>query len=704
MTGGPIDFWNAWAVQSLVLTSLTLQVALVLLAGIRRRGTSWRTFRFMLWLAYQLADATAIYALGHLSFDGATPREHRLVAFWAPFLLLHLGGPDNITAYSLEDNMLWLRHLLNLGLQVLGASYVLYKHYIGTQDMLLLAAILMFVVGVVKYGERTWALRCGNMDSIRGSLKKKPPPRCQLFNLEYELPQGGSKGSVDEEEFLMRHAHSLFQFCKRAIVESSEDRDPANPEIKVLDHITHEQWYVVMELELSLLYDILYTKAGVVHTSFGYCVCIASPAATAVALLFFQLSGKDGNSRVDVAITYILLGGALLLEIRSLLSALGSSWTLPFLCATRWSFLKHAFLCRGRWDRLRRWIVSLHRLIKVMRVSWCLRPARRWSGTVGQYNMLHLCSRPSKRNSPLPGRFAMMLGFEEWWNREHHSQTARISEYLKEELRLYIHKLVTEGHVSTQGIFRKKWGEYAIQTKCMNLYEKLKDNLGVEFQEGIIIWHIATDLYLLDGKHTEMETMEGQPMYESVRVLSNYMMFLLVERPYMLPGLAQSRLYRRTCENLVKIWGPEGQTHQAPSWRDMFRLRDGPNSRSSLQRRKKLADMVQEKNPKAGPETPRLSYAIDVAKELASNDENLDRECSSLQVLLSVWMDFLVHAANRCSRESHAKKLSSGGEFTTVLWLLIEHLHQLVEPNPSSPSAEDGHEIKGTQLRAAVDK
>lgn len=113
----------------------------------------------------------------------------------------------------------------------------------------------------------------------------------------------------------------------------------------------------------------------------------------------------------------------------------------------------------------------------------------------------------------------MMLGFEEWWNREHHSQTARISEYLKEELRLYIHELVREGHVSTQGIVRKKWGEYAIQWKCRKLYKKLTgDLLGVEFQEGIIIWHIATDLYLLDDKHTGMEIMEGQAMYESLHV------------------------------------------------------------------------------------------------------------------------------------------------------------------------------------------
>uniref|UniRef100_A0A8R7TQS6 DUF4220 domain-containing protein n=2 Tax=Triticum urartu TaxID=4572 RepID=A0A8R7TQS6_TRIUA len=190
MAGGLIDFWNAWAVQSLVLVSLTLQVLLLLLAGIRRRETSWRLFRSILWLAYQLADATAIYALGHLSFDGATRREHRLVAFWAPFLLLHLGGPDNITAYSLEDNRLWLQHLLTLGLQAAGAVYVLYKPYIGTQDMFVLAVILMFIVGVLKYGERTAALKGSNMDSIPSSLKKEPRAKCHFYLDDRPPPRG----------------------------------------------------------------------------------------------------------------------------------------------------------------------------------------------------------------------------------------------------------------------------------------------------------------------------------------------------------------------------------------------------------------------------------------------------------------------------------------------------------------------------------
>ena len=46
-----------------------------------------------------------------------------------------------------------------------------------------------------------------------------------------------------------------------------------------------------------------------------------------------------------------------------------------------------------------------------------------------------------------------------------------------------------------------------------------------------------------------------------------------------------------------------------------------------------------------------------------------------LQLLLDVWKDFLVYGANRCSRESRAKKLSNGGELTTILWIMTDYLH-----------------------------
>ncbi|KAM0866205.1 hypothetical protein ACQ4PT_042775 [Festuca glaucescens] len=111
------------------------------------------------------ADSAATYAIGQLFFS-STPHDHHLVAFWALFLLLRLGGPDNITAYALEDSKLWKRHFLSLVVQVLGAGYVLYKHMVGSGILFMLATILMAVIGVAKYGERTWALWCANFSSL----------------------------------------------------------------------------------------------------------------------------------------------------------------------------------------------------------------------------------------------------------------------------------------------------------------------------------------------------------------------------------------------------------------------------------------------------------------------------------------------------------------------------------------------------------
>lgn len=151
-----MNLWNEWEIQVLVLLSFALQVVLLAFSRNRRREAS-AVLRIVLWLAYLLADSTAIYAIGHLSLS-SRPREHRLVAFWAPFLLLHLGDPDNITN-SLADIRLWLHHLVTLVVQVLGAAYVLYKYITGSGTFVFMAPVLMFAVGVVKYGERTWVLK-----------------------------------------------------------------------------------------------------------------------------------------------------------------------------------------------------------------------------------------------------------------------------------------------------------------------------------------------------------------------------------------------------------------------------------------------------------------------------------------------------------------------------------------------------------------
>jgi hypothetical protein len=148
--------WRECGIQALVLLSFTLQVTLLILAKFRRHVDSG-VLRFFIWSAYMLADSTAIYVLGHMAVTCSRSQEHELTAFWAPFLLMHLGGQDNITAYAVEDNKLWLRHLQTLVVQVAAAAYVLYRSSIfgSSRRSLLWPA---FVVGVAKYAERVWTL------------------------------------------------------------------------------------------------------------------------------------------------------------------------------------------------------------------------------------------------------------------------------------------------------------------------------------------------------------------------------------------------------------------------------------------------------------------------------------------------------------------------------------------------------------------
>ncbi|KAI5001811.1 hypothetical protein ZWY2020_026461 [Hordeum vulgare] len=125
------QLFNLWEIPAAVLSSFAAHLFLVLFAGIRRHKASG-VLMLILWLAYQLANWVAPCALSNLSLCDPSPRQ-QLIAFWAPFLLHHLGGPDNISAFSLEDNALSGREALTVFSQIGGASYVLYKHvYIGS--------------------------------------------------------------------------------------------------------------------------------------------------------------------------------------------------------------------------------------------------------------------------------------------------------------------------------------------------------------------------------------------------------------------------------------------------------------------------------------------------------------------------------------------------------------------------------------------
>ncbi|KAJ1261617.1 hypothetical protein BS78_09G044200 [Paspalum vaginatum] len=653
------------------------------MGGIRRRSSS-TPLRISLWFAYLLADSTAIYTLGHLSMASESG-EHRLAAFWAPFLLLHLGGPDNITAYALEDNRLWLRHLQTLGVQVLGAAYVLYRYTAGTGTgtlLLRLASVSMFVAGLVKYAERTWALKRGNMSSLGKSDDWVDP---------FQLLRPG----MGDEETLVR-AHAQLAMCRCVFSDTTpsgsrnpKTTDPAYYYSPRLRPYYDEDIFKLLEMELSLTYDMLYTKAAVIHTWYGFCIHFVSLVGTATAFLLFQLSATSstsGYNKVDVAISYFLLGGALALEVISACRAVFSSWTCFFILSKSkdYSWTSDA------------WLEWLHcSVLSPLRKPFKPASRRLWRGTMGQYNLFHLCTR---ERTDLGSRMAVKLGLEELWDKIHFSGTFSGNDSLS--MQQFKELLLTT--IQRESFARCTYTITTLDTRGRFILDRKNafdsfakwSVVDIEFHESILMWHFATDLFIWESKAAH-----DPKLLEATRVLSNYMVFLLVAKPGMLPGRARDTLslksistLKKMCENFLR--DEDNSTlrvsanprtsfwNNCSAFKQLF-LHEGPYSSSITQaQREKVAGVLlcntkvanNQWANQTGPESLAASRddmsrcAAWLAKQLLDMDTP-----STLELIFAVWVELMIYAAEQCPRDSHVRELCKGGEFITIVWLLIHH-------------------------------
>uniref|UniRef100_A0A0E0KSD6 DUF4220 domain-containing protein n=1 Tax=Oryza punctata TaxID=4537 RepID=A0A0E0KSD6_ORYPU len=689
---GLLHLWNEWGIQILVLASFALQVFLLVFGGIRRRSSS-AVLRVALWLAYLLADSTAIYTLGHLSVaseplssSSPSPRQHQLVAFWAPFLLLHLGGPDNITAYALEDNSLWLRHLQTLAVQVLGAAYVLYKHVAGGDGetaLLLMASVSMFAAGLVKYGERVWALRCGSMSSIRDKLDES-----DHMVRPYRFVTGG-----DDDEEILLEAHANLRVCKAVFLDITLEPGIIEPGCTVRVD-PGEDIYKLLEMELSLMYDILYTKAAVIHTWYGLCVHLTSLLGTAAAFVLFQLSiirngGTNGHSMVDVVISYVLLAGALVLEAMSLCRALLSSWTCSLVHekARSSSFYSGTPPAWLKW--LRRAHVGLRRSARSAR-------RRLWRGSIGQYNLFHFCTRD---RGELGSRMATKLGLQDWWNRLHcsgsFSDSGAGAGLSMQDIKELVSRALPLADVGARTNLNSR-GRMVLERMGVRGGDYFaRWSMGIDFDESVLLWHIATDVYIRESMARRRRGEPSSKLAEATMVLSNYMMFLLVAKPDMLPGRARHNLYLDVCKSSEGLWRDCVTDEGNPvaisprSWNPYRGLKElfhheGPN-RSRIPQREKLAEKlfiaykdIQAFVQQGAARDPLLEpfrdsgdkCAVLLAKELLDLGRDED---DTLELIFGVWVEMMLYAADHCARDSHARQLSNGGEFITIVWLLVHH-------------------------------
>ncbi|KAL6201095.1 hypothetical protein ACLB2K_024810 [Fragaria x ananassa] len=326
--------WEKWNLRGFVLLSLSLQTALIL-----------ANFAIGL-IANSQGDNPFVRGPNN---NGDFNSD--LLAFWAPFLLLHLGGPDTITAFALEDNTLWLRHLFGLLFQVIAALYVFIQSF--PKNKLWLPTVLLFVAGIIKYAERTRALYKASLDNFKESMLKKPDPGPNYAKLmeEYsskkeaklpthiELTAERSKesrtttyvvdvGDMENNIALVRHAFHFFNIFKGLIVDLIFSFHERFESREFFHERNAEEAFKLVAIELNFMYEALFTKVVVVHSKWGYVCRAISFSAVCTALICFQKIEKHDFHGFDVGITYTLLFGALALDSIAVFMLIFSDWTV----------------------------------------------------------------------------------------------------------------------------------------------------------------------------------------------------------------------------------------------------------------------------------------------------------------------------------------------------------------------------------------
>ncbi|KAL9233922.1 hypothetical protein vseg_008855 [Gypsophila vaccaria] len=674
-----------------------------------------------MWLLYLSADAVALYAIGlisknNLSGDSSSSNQGcqvahnaRLLAFWAPFLLLHLGGPDTITALALQDNELWHRHALQLATQVGLTVYVFFRAFAGRMDVyVLIPTVLMFVDGCVKYIERTCALYSASVENIRDAITRKPEEaspnysrlmeeyasarnagipvslddvsgrgETTLDESDYPTPDdqlsGGDWCDVEESDEMILDAHNCYAKVQGLLADAYlnlKDRDESRSfflKKKAAEAIK------IVEIELNLVYDILYTKAFLLQRKRAF-VRVLCVLAVVGSLVIFSLSFKKSNYEgLDVVVTFALLGGAVALDLCALIMLIFSDW---------WVIL----MSSDDTHRLVKFVMEfLHNLSKRVKSTG----PDRWSQSISKYNLLTRCFR----EPPMFLKYVFIERIKDLLVGLIYVESIPIDK--KRVLKFIVEELQTKSKLAIDLEDAKDVSsargnliypnDYLLATECLKPW-----TIDLDYDASVLTWHLATDICYWSSDQSDRIETSNEADYRFIsKELSDYMSYLLLRQQTLtspVMGMSYFR-FKDTCNEAMKYSGGRLDpwcTFISAKIENLIyeKLSRKPES---LDENKRHQDAALFKDfCKNVMEQAMFRRSIGVAKGDIANSVLFDACYLAKQLEMfgnkqweitsKVWVELLSYAATRCSPRSHLAQLSKGGELITIVWLLMSHL------------------------------
>lgn len=556
----------------------------------------------------------AFYTLGQISRLGDSMNSRdpytgtmSLAFFWAPFLLVHLGGQDTITAFSSEDNNLWLRHFLNLLVEVSLALYVFWKSMVNSKQ-LLIPAMLVFFSGIIKYAERIWALKYGSKNDLNSTTSN--------FENKHLPPL-----SVDKDRYcdIVCYALHTARYIRGFLAGRATFQMGHEIRFTLVDYFgrfaEHGAKLKIIEMELAIIYDDLYTKAVVFRTWTGSIFRCAVQISTVVAFVLFRIDRKESYSRVDVAITYALLTGSIFMEFVSIFMAMISPWAWAFLKAWNLHWLTNMF-----------W--SIFNTVQPEKRLW-------WSNSMGQYNLLLSIF---SNESPTIGviiNIMNYIGLAKLLNRSWHTKDIKAKKKIMQCVVQWLDK-----HDRFEGLARGRRPRLGTEFEMI---------LRGPFEHAILQLHLFTDYHirgLRDGEGSSLHsTGERTHLLSICEEISNYMMYLLVVNPSMLP-------VSTTAEDTLALFNDKVFSTSKGHIREVLR-----------------------QDWKAGEIEGKILLGVRALLDYADPELTID---DLLEEIKEIWIRLLVYAAGKSQAEAHAQQMSKGGgELLTFIWLLMSAHYEL---------------------------
>ncbi|CAH8332325.1 unnamed protein product [Eruca vesicaria subsp. sativa] len=763
------DMWGKWTIRGLVISSLALQATLVVLSPNRKR-TRRIPFQFLIWSAYLLANWSADYAVGQISDSSGdkpeaneSPKTNELLAFWAMFLLLHLGGPDTITALAMEDNELWLRSLFGLACQFIATLYVF---LLSIPTSLFVPTSLMLVAGVIKYFERIIAMRGATLERFKDSMLEAPEPgidytrfmeeyktrkilkeRSQLVRVPEAKKEKGVKESGRSESKrkcmthleAVQHAYKYFNIYKGLVVDFIYSYQQWIESKQFFQLLSAEDALRILEVELSFLYGTLFTKIDILHNWIGVLFRCIALGCLFTSLHIFKASKKDGYDGFDVGLTYVLIFGGIILDSISILIFCLSDWAFARLSSRPKEELDTSFekilnwllsfrelkwkkcqchkqekLCHSVLDRLfifRRWsehiyaysLISSSLKIKpetihhtrayihnsfdaIIRSSYIDRLVHRaFKALNGLHEKIHIYIISLSNNHRVicwmmdnlfyPTRLALRLwsyifefyGISDLLNvilyTSHERLTQEIWEFIFEEVKR--RSVFVVGMESASQIYSAR-GDWVLRDMKVEIdNEKLLQYVtDLDYDQSILVWHIATELL---HQTTDVPCAERDARWKELsKTLSEYMMYLLIAKPYLMSTVAGI--------DKVRFKDAAAEVKNLRKTINQFQKKDVEDLGDAKTACQKIMSVVKQSDETAkgyGSKSVLLRASM-LARDLRDIQVKVSND-KMWEVMSKVWVEMLCYAATHCDSKQHAAQLNRGGELINFVWLLMAH-------------------------------